>query len=60
MKHRLGVIGYGNMGSWHCENVLAAIEGKETQIVTHAQIRNNMKVLMAAFESARTNQIVML
>ena len=42
------------------ENVLATIEGKETQIVTHAQIRNNMKVLMAAFASARTNQIVNL
>ena len=42
------------------ENVLATIEGRETQIVTHAQIRNNMKVLMAAFESARTNQTVKL
>ena len=42
------------------ENVLATIEGKETQIVTHAQIRNNMKVLMAAFASARTNQTVKL
>ena len=42
------------------ENVLNAIEGKEKQIVTHAQIRRNMKVLMAAFESANTNQTVKL
>ena len=42
------------------ENVLDAMEGKETQIVTHAQIRNDMKVLMAAFESAKTNTVVML
>ena len=40
------------------ENVLETMEGKATQIVTHTQIRNNMKVLMAAFESARTNQTV--
>lgn len=42
------------------ENVIDAIEGKATQIVTHAQIRNDMKVLMAAFESAKTNTVVML
>jgi len=42
------------------ENVLETIEGKATQIVTHAQIRKDMQVLMAAFESARTNTIVKL
>jgi predicted dehydrogenase len=42
------------------ENVLECIEGKATQIVTHAQIRNNMKVMMAAFESATTNRTVEL
>lgn len=42
------------------ENVLDTIDGKATQIVTHAQIRNDMKVLMAAFESARTNKTVFL
>lgn len=42
------------------ENVLAAIEGKATQIVTHAQIRKDMQVLMAAFESARTNTVIKL
>ena len=42
------------------ENVLASIEGKATQIVTHEQIRKNMKVITAAFESARTKQTVML
>lgn len=42
------------------ENALAVIEGKATQIVTHEQIRKDMKVLMAAFESARTNSVVKL
>ena len=42
------------------ENVMATIEGKATQIVTHEQIRKDMKVLMAAFESARTNRTVFL
>jgi predicted dehydrogenase len=39
------------------ENVLAVIEGKATPIVTHEQIRRAMKVLMAAFESARNNSV---
>lgn len=42
------------------ENVIDVIEGKATQIVTHKQIRNDMKVLMAAFESAFNNKIVFL
>lgn len=42
------------------ENVIDVIEGKATQIVTHKQIRNDMKVLMAAFESAFNNKIVYL
>ena len=40
------------------ENVMDAIEGKAEQIVTHGQILNDMKVLMAAFESARTQTVV--
>ena len=42
------------------ENVMAAIEGKEDQIVTHEQILKDMKVLMAAFESALKNRTVEL
>ena len=42
------------------ENVLDTIAGKATQIVTHAQIRMDMKVLMAAFESAKTNKVIFL
>lgn len=42
------------------ENVIDVIEGKATQIVTHKQMRNDMKVLMAAFESAKNNKVVML
>jgi predicted dehydrogenase len=42
------------------ENVLAVIEGKAEQIVTHEQILQDMKVLMAAFESAKTGTVVKL
>lgn len=42
------------------ENIIDVIEGKATQIVTHAQIRNDMKVLMAAFESAKEKKVVVL
>ncbi len=42
------------------ENIIDVIDGKATQIVTHEQIRNDMKVLMAAFESARNNKVVLL
>ncbi len=40
------------------ENILEVLAGKATPIVTHDQIRLSMKVMMAAFESARTNQTV--
>ncbi|MBR5507758.1 MAG: Gfo/Idh/MocA family oxidoreductase [Clostridia bacterium] len=40
------------------ENVVATIRGEATQIVTHDQVRRSMKVMMAAFESARTNQTI--
>lgn len=42
------------------ENVIDVIEGKAQQIVTHDQIRRSMKVMMAAFQSARENKTVIL
>ena len=42
------------------ENVVAVMEGKAEPIVTHEQIMRAMRVLMAAFESARNNQTVHL
>ena len=33
MKHKLGVIGYGNMGSWHCDNVRDRIDDLEVALV---------------------------
>lgn len=42
------------------ENIIAVMDGKAELIVTHSQIRNDMKVLMAAFESARNNKTVIL
>ena len=42
------------------ENVLQTIEKKTTQIVTKEQIRQDMKVLMAAFKSAKTGTVVKL
>ena len=42
------------------ENVVQVIEGKAGQLVTHEQIRRSMRVMMAAFESARTGNAVKL
>lgn len=42
------------------ENVIDVIEGKAEQIVKHSEIRRAMRVMMAAFESARTNTKVKL
>ncbi len=42
------------------ENVLDVIDGKATQIVTHEQILKDMRVLMAAFESAQKKCVVKL
>lgn len=42
------------------ENVIDTIEGNATQIVTHEQILQDMKVLMAAFESANKHTVVTL
>jgi len=39
-------------------NFCAAIDGKEPLLVTHEQMRVVMRVIMAAFESAKTNSVV--
>ena len=39
-------------------NVCAAIDGKEEQIVTHAQIMRVMKIMEAAFKSDELNQVI--
>ncbi len=33
MKHRIGIIGYGNMGSWHGENITSRIENLDVGAV---------------------------
>ncbi len=40
------------------ENVIDVIENGAEQIVKHDEVRRSMKVMMAAFESARTNQTI--
>lgn len=40
------------------ENVVAVMEGRETQLIKHDEMRRAMKILDAAFQSARTNQTV--
>ncbi len=42
------------------ENILATLDGKATQIVTHEQIRAALAVVMACFESAETQSVVKL
>lgn len=39
-------------------NFVKAIDGIESQLVTHDQMRLDMKVMEAAFESARLNQVI--
>ena len=39
-------------------NFCAAIEGKETQIVTHSQMLRVMRVIEAAFESVEKSQVI--
>ena len=41
-------------------NFCAAIDGKEKQLVAHDQMKSVIKVIMAAFESAKTGQVVKL
>lgn len=41
-------------------NFCAAVDGKESQIITHDQMRTVMRVIMAAFESAETGNAVKL
>ncbi len=33
MKHKIGIIGYGTMGSWHAENITKRIEGLDVAMV---------------------------
>ena len=42
------------------ENVIDVIENGAEPIVTHAQVRRSMRVMMAAFESARNMTTVVL
>ncbi len=39
-------------------NFVKAVDGIESQLVTHSQMRRVMKVMMAAFESAQKRQVV--
>ncbi len=42
------------------ENLLATIEGKATQIVTHEQVRATLRVIEASFESDENDTVVQL
>lgn len=42
------------------ENVISVMEGKATPIVKHSEIQRSMKVMMAAFESAKNNKTIIL
>ena len=43
MKHKAGIIGYGNMGSWHAENINSRIENLE--VVAIYDIEEERKAL---------------
>ena len=57
MKHKAGIIGYGNMGSWHAENVNSRIDDLEVVAVYDIDIErqklaeeNGLKVYSSAEE----------
>ena len=39
-------------------NVVAAIDGKEPQLITYPQVRRVLRVMEASFESARAGQTI--
>ncbi len=39
-------------------NVCRAMDGKETQLITHPQLRRVMKIMEASFESAEKNEVI--
>ena len=41
-------------------NFVRAVRGEEEQLITHDQMRTDLKVILAAFESAKTGKIVEL
>ena len=43
MKHKAGIIGYGNMGSWHAENINSRIE--DLEVVAIYDIEEERKAL---------------
>ena len=47
-------------GSWdeYYDNIVATIEGKETQIVKHDELLRSMKTVEAIFESGKNNKVV--
>lgn len=49
-KHKAGIIGYGNMGSWHAENINSRIEQLEVDDVCHVLIgfENGLKAQIVA------------
>ena len=49
-------VGFATLGDQPC--VVAAIDGKATQMVTHDQMRLDMKIMEHAFKSAELNQTI--
>ena len=51
MKHKIGIIGYGNMGSWHAENIRDRIEELDEKLLPYkekAESINKNKVITTA------------
>lgn len=49
MKHKIGIIGYGTMGSWHAENVRDRIENLEVACVYDINEEKRKKALNDGF-----------
>ena len=49
MTHKLGIIGYGTMGSWHAENVRDRIQGVDVALVYDINLEKREKAKANGF-----------
>ena len=54
MKHKLGIIGYGTMGSWHAENVRDRIRDLDVALVYDINPEKRQKARDAGFAVCET------
>lgn len=56
MKHKLGIIGYGTMGSWHAENVQKRINGLDVALIYDINEEKRVKAKNDGFDVCDTSE----